>query len=311
MFQDIIDEKQLTDGDFKLFRDYVHENCGIYFEDNKMYLMQNRLSRRLNELGIKSFRDYYYYVKYDNSRQEFNNLINIITTNETSFFRNEPQLESFANDILPKVIREKRNEKNKTLKIWSAGCSSGEEPYTLAMVLIEKLKSTNFLDIQIFANDISQKVLQTARQGIYSENRVINVKPDFRKRYFSNDGGNYKVNQDIKRLINFSQMNLNDQSQFVLLQNMDFVFCRNVMIYFSDESKKKLVRNFYNILKPGGYLYLGHSETLHGISKSFKLKFYNNCLTYQKEKHTPINSSLKQEVNTSNLIQKLEPCNIN
>jgi chemotaxis protein methyltransferase CheR len=311
MFQDIIDEKQLTDGDFKLFRDYVHENCGIYFEDNKMYLMQNRLSRRLNELGIKSFRDYYYYVKYDNSRQEFNNLINIITTNETSFFRNEPQLESFANDILPKVIREKRNEKNKTLKIWSAGCSSGEEPYTLAMVLIEKLKSTNFLDIQIFANDISQKVLQTARQGIYSENRVINVKPDFRKRYFSNDGGNYKVNQDIKRLINFSQMNLNDQSQFVLLQNMDFVFCRNVMIYFSDESKKKLVRNFYNILKPGGYLYLGHSETLHGISKSFKLKFYNNCLTYQKEKHTPINSSLKQEVNTPNLIQKLEPCNIN
>lgn len=300
MFQDIIDEKQLTDGDFKLFRDYVHENCGIYFEDNKMYLMQNRLSRRLNELGIKSFRDYYYHVKYDNSRQEFNNLINIITTNETSFFRNEPQLESFVNDILPKVINEKRHEKNKTLKIWSAGCSSGEEPYTLAMVLVEKLKSTNFLDIQIFANDISQKVLQTARQGIYNENRLNNVKPELLKRYFYRDGQNYKINQDIKRLINFSQMNLNDKNQFILLQNMDFVFCRNVMIYFSNESKKKLVRNFYNILKPGGYLYLGHSETLHGISKAFKLKFYNNCLTYQKEKHTPVISKFIQEDNTSN-----------
>jgi chemotaxis protein methyltransferase CheR len=311
MFQDIIDDKQLTDGDFKLFRDYVHENCGIYFEDNKMYLMQNRLSHRLNELGIKSFRDYYYHVKYDNSRQEFNNLINLITTNETSFFRNEPQLESFTNDILPLVIKEKMNDKSKTLKIWSAGCSSGEEPYTLAMVLVEKLKSTNFLDIQIFANDISRKVLQTARQGEYHENRLSNVKPEIIKKYFSRNGQNYKVNQDIKKLINFSQMNLNDHNQFVLLQDMDFVFCRNVMIYFSRESKKKLVRNFYDIMKPGGYLYLGHSETLHGISKAFKLKFYNNCLTYQKEKHFSAKTNLRKDEKEFKPTQTPETCKMN
>lgn len=310
MFQDITDDKQLTDGDFKLFRDYVHENCGIYFEDNKMYLMQNRLSRRLNELGIKSFRDYYYHVKYDNSRQEFNNLINIITTNETSFFRNEQQLDSFSNVILPKVINDKRKEKNNTIKIWSAGCSSGEEPYTLAMLLVEKLKSVNYLDIQIFANDISQRVLHSARQGLYPRSRMENVRPDILKKYFSYDGQNYKVNPDIKRLINFSQMNLNDQNQFVLLQNMDFVFCRNVMIYFSEDSKKRLVRNFYNILKPGGYLFLGHSESLHGISKSFKLKFYNNCLSYQKEKHAAVNSNIKQDSYETIQAQKTDVCKI-
>jgi len=292
MFQDSFDDKQLTDGDFKLFRDYVHDTCGIYFEDNKMYLMQSRLSRRLNDLGIKSFRDYYYHVKFDNSRQEFNNLINIITTNETSFFRNEPQMESFANDILPLVINEKKKNNDKTLKIWSAGCSTGEEPYTLAIVLIEKLKSTNFPEVKIFANDISQKVLQTARKGVYHESRLSNVKPEIVKKYFTKESNNYIVKQEIKNLINYSQMNLNDNNQFILHQNMDFVFCRNVMIYFSQEAKKRLVRNFYEIMNPGGYLYLGHSESLHGISKAFKLKFYNNCLTYQKDIHTPVKKDL-------------------
>lgn len=305
MFLDNIDHIQLTDGDFKLFRDYIHENCGIYFEDNKMYLLQNRLSRRLTELGIKSFRDYYYHVKYDNSRQEFYNLMNIVTTNETSFFRNETQLDSFADFILPKVIDEKRIEGHKTLKLWSAGCSTGDEPYSLAIILLDKLKSSNYFDIQIYANDINQKVLKSAREGKYHKSRLVNVNNEYLKRYFTFDGENYQVCKEIKNLVKFTQMNLNDHNQFVLIHNMDFIFCRNVMIYFSSEAKKKLIRNFYDTLNPGGYLFLGLSESLHGISKAFKLKFYNNCLTYQKEKHVRIN------LDTTQKIYEQEICNIN
>jgi chemotaxis protein methyltransferase CheR len=274
----------MTLDEFVMIRDFILEKSGIYFAENKMYLVRNRLAKRMAELQIKTVRDYFYHVKYDLSLREFNKLMDLVTTNETSFFRNEPQLLSFSDEVLPLVIEEKMKERGpKSLRIWSAGCSTGEEPYTLAVIVLERLKSLAGWNVEIVANDISEQVLQRARLGEYNGITLRNIKPELLARYFSKDGENYKVKPEVQALVKFSHMNLNDPRKISVVANMDVIFCRNVMIYFTEEVKKQLVRGFYNALKPGGYFYIGHAETLHGISKAFKLVYFKNALVYQKE----------------------------
>jgi chemotaxis protein methyltransferase CheR len=276
---------QMSPEEFAMIRDYIHEQSGIFFGENKMYLVKNRLAKRMADLEIKSVRDYFYHVKYDSSLKEFNKLMDLITTNETSFFRNEPQLLSFSREVLPLMIKEKQeNRESKTIRLWSAGCSTGEEPYTLAMILLEKVVPATGWKLEIIASDISEAVLHRARTGEYSGITLRNIKPEFLVRYFTRDGDRYQVKPELKALIKFSQLNLNDERKVSTLGNLDAVFCRNVMIYFSDEVKKRVVRGFYNDMRPGGYFYIGHSETLHGISKAFKLVYFKNALVYQKEK---------------------------
>ncbi len=277
-------DPDMTTEEFTMIRDFIHEKCGIYFAENKMYLVKNRLIKRMQELGIKTYRDYFYHVKYDTSMKEFNKLTVLITTNETSFYRNEPQLLSFSEELIPKLIDEKiKSKQPKSIKIWSAGCSTGEEPYTLAIILMEKLMAHPGWNIQIVANDISEEVLQKARRGEYNGLTLRNINKDHLNRYFTKVDDVYRVNPEVKALVNFAHMNLNDPRRINISNNYDIVFCRNVMIYFSEEVKKQLVRSFYNSLMPGGYFYIGHSETLHGISKSFKLVYFKNALVYHKE----------------------------
>ncbi|MFQ5498226.1 MAG: CheR family methyltransferase [Candidatus Zixiibacteriota bacterium] len=277
-------DPDMTKDDFVMIRDFIHEKAGIFFAENKMYLVKNRLAKRMAELGIKSYRDYFYSVKYDTSQKEFNQLMVLMTTNETSFFRNEPQLKSFSDEALPLIIEQKLKGRGlKSLKIWSAGCSTGEEPYTLAMMIIDKLVSLAGWSIEIIANDISEQVLRAARMGEYSGITLRNVKPDVLSRHFVKDGDKFRIKPEVKALIKFSHLNLNDPRKITMASNFDVIFCRNVMIYFSDEVKKQLVRGFFNALRPGGYFYIGHSETLHGISKAFKLIYFKNALVYRKE----------------------------
>ncbi len=277
-------ELEMTLEEFRMIRDFILEKSGIYFAENKMYLVKNRLVKRMAELQMKSVRDYFYHVKYDTSLREFNHLMDLVTTNETSFFRNEPQLLSFSDEVLPLLINEKSKERGiKTIKIWSAGCSTGEEPYTLAIIILERLRSLAGWNVEIISNDISEQVLQKARQGEYTGITLRNLKPELLERYFTKVGEMYRVNPDVKALVKFSHMNLNDPRKISMVGAMDTVFCRNVMIYFTEEVKRQLVRGFYNALKPGGYFYIGHSETLHGISKAFKLVYFKNALVYQKE----------------------------
>ncbi len=279
-----VPEPEMTKEEFLLIRDFIHEKCGIFFAENKMYLVKNRLIKRMKDLGINSFRDYFYHVKYDTSQKEFTALVGLITTNETSFLRNEPQLLSFSEEVLPKIIEEKVSSRSpKVIKIWSAGCSTGEEPYTLAIILKEKIPDFANWKIEIIANDISEQVLQKARTGIYSGITLRNLKPEILNKHFTKHNEDYKVNQDIKSMVQFSHLNLNDPRRITMTSKFDTVFCRNVMIYFSEEVKKQLVRGFFNSLRPGGYFYIGHSETLHGISKAFKLVYLKNALVYNKE----------------------------
>ena len=269
--------------EFVMIRDFIHERSGIYFAENKMYLVENRLQKRMEQLDIKSVRDYFYHVKYDASQKEFNVLMDLVTTNETSFFRNEPQLLSFSAEVLPLLIKGKEERRSKRIRIWSAGCSTGEEPYTLAMIIMDALKSLDGWSIEIIASDISEEVLQKARRGEYSGLTMRNVRPDVLARHFEKVGDIYRVKPELRAMVKFSQLNLNDQRKASVVNNLDAVFCRNVMIYFSDEVKRTLVRNFFNSLQAGGYFYIGHSETLHGISKAFKLVYLKNALVYQKE----------------------------
>ncbi len=284
-------EPQMSREDFLMIRDFIHEKCGIYFAENKTYLVKNRLVKRMAELGIKNFRDYFYHVKYDTSLKEFTALLNLITTNETSFFRNEPQLLSFSNEVLPLLVEQKGKIRSKQLRIWSAGCSTGEEPYTLSMIIHEKLKDLKDWSVEIIANDISEQVLQAARRGEYSGITLRNVSPEALNRFFTKSGDVYRVNPSVKSLVNFSHMNLNDPRRTSINSNVDVIFCRNVMIYFSDDVKRQLTRNFYNALAPGGYFYIGHSETLHGISKAFKLVYFKNALVYHREVTGPAGSA--------------------
>lgn len=267
-----------------MIRDFIHEKSGIFFAENKMYLVKNRLDKRMADLDMKTVRDYFYHVKYDVSLKEFNRLMDLMTTNETSFFRNEPQLLSFSEEVLPLLAEDKQKSRlDKRIKIWSAGCSTGEEPYTLAIMFLEKLKAFAGVTAEIIASDISEEVLQKARKGEYSGITLRNVEPDILNRYFTKTGDIYQVNPEVKALVKFSHMNLNDPRKMAVVSGRDVIFCRNVMIYFSEDIKKQLVRGFYNGLTPGGYFYIGHSETLHGISKAFKLVYFKNALVYQKE----------------------------
>lgn len=290
----------MTKDEFEMIRDFIHEKSGIFFADNKMYLVKNRLARRMSELDMKNVRDYFYHVKYDVSLKEFNLLMDLATTNETSFFRNEPQLLTFADEVLPELLKQKMKTRGlKTLKIWSAGCSSGEEPYTLAMIIKEKLGSLVGWNVEIIANDISEQVLRAARKGEYTGITLRHIPNDLLNKYFEkHNDDRYIVKPEIKALVKFSQMNLNDPRRSSVMNGMDVVFCRNVMIYFSTEVKKLLVRNFFNALTPGGYFFIGHSETLHGVSKAFKLVYFKNALVYHKDatasslsKRAPVSST--------------------
>ncbi|MEA1979579.1 MAG: protein-glutamate O-methyltransferase CheR [candidate division Zixibacteria bacterium] len=297
-------EPDMKREEFIMIRDYIHEKSGMFFAENKMYLVKNRLVKRMAELDIKGFKDYFFHVKYDTSLKEFNHLMNLMTTNETSFFRNEPLLLSFQDEIMPLIIKQKTEKKTpKSVRIWSAGCSTGEEPYTLAMIMLEKLKQYPGWNLEIIANDISEDVLRNARKGEYSGLTLRNIKPAMLEKYFTKDDKLYKVKPEVKSIIKFSHMNLSDDKRLSMHKNFDVIFCRNVMIYFSDEVKKRLVRTFYNALVPGGHFYIGHSETLHGVSKAFKLNYLKNALVYQKEVVGTTSEVKKRELRTTTLLK--------
>ncbi|WP_243363357.1 CheR family methyltransferase [Fundidesulfovibrio terrae] len=278
-------ELKIADSEFVQLRDYIYQQSGIYIADNRKYLLENRLANRLKELNLKSFAEYYHFLQYDpGKRQELNRLFEVVTTNETSFYRNPPQLAVFQNNVLPEVLDKQRKLGGKKLRIWSAGCSTGEEPYTLAIILHEVLKSEiNSWDIKITANDLSEAVLASARNGVYNDYTLRTTPKEIVTKYFSAEDGKFKVKPEVKRLVNFGQINLSDKAMLKRVDRSQLVFCRNVIIYFDDEMKKNVIGSFYDNLLPGGFLLIGHSESLHNISRAFKPKHYPGAIIYLKE----------------------------
>ena len=276
----------ITDEEFVLLRDFIYKKCGIFIAENRKYLIENRLSNRIKHLNLKSYSEYYKYLKFDDNKEaELNELYVLMTTNETSFFRNPPQLKVFQDIVLTNIINDIRKSGQKKLRIWSAGCSTGEEPYTLAIIVSEVLKGELLTwDVKITANDLSTQVLAAARNGIYSEYSLRTTPKELVSRYFTKDGQVYKINPEMKRLVSFGQINLNEREQLKRVESSHIVFCRNVIIYFDDDMKRRVINSFYDNLLPGGALLIGHSETLHNICRSFELEHYSGTIVYRKQR---------------------------
>ncbi len=270
----------MTEEEFRLVRDLVYDYCGIYLPESVHFLVERRLQPRLAVLGLTSFRDYYRLIKYGREHQsEFDEIVERITTNETYFFRESYQLKAFTDEVLPTIAGER--DKGDRVRIWSAGCSSGEEPYSIAMLLREA-PAAQGLSFDIFGNDISKKVLRTARAGVYRDSSFRQTEPRYIERHFTREGGMYRLNDDIKTAVTFGHLNLMDEGALALIANVDVIFCRNVMIYFAPASRTRMLEAFHKKLRPGGWLLLGHSESLINVSTEFEIVPLNNDIVYRK-----------------------------
>jgi len=273
----------LPDDVFRLLRDFIHGYCGIFFDDGSKFLLERRLTRRLEQRQLRSFEEYYHFLRYDRKREEeLAVLVDNLTTNETYFFRESPQLRAFSEEILPE-LREVLAER-KVIRIWSAGCSTGEEPYTIAILLLESGDWWRDWQVEILGSDINQRVLHTARKGVYKKSAHRVTSPEMLAKYFiEEEKGNYRIADRVRELVSFSYLNLLDPYKTSLISNMDVIFCRNVIIYFDKEAKKKVIEGFYEKLRKGGYLLLGHSESLINISNAFAIRTLKNDMVYQKQ----------------------------
>jgi chemotaxis protein methyltransferase CheR len=270
--------------DFTALRDFIYSRSGIYFNESKQYFLENRLSRRTQDLGLKSYGDYLSYLQGANGWNELTHLFNEITTNETSFWRNPPQIEAFQRVVLPDAVDLMKARSGTCLRIWSAACSSGEEPYTVAMVCNEAKDTVlRGIKVEIIATDISERVLTQAREGIYGSYTLRNLTPDQIKRHFDPMGGDtFLVKDELKKLVSFRHFNLIDYPNYKGLGSFDIIFCRNVLIYFDDQAKSKVLHGFHEQLRSRAYLLVGHSESIHSFNVGFELMHFSKAMGYRK-----------------------------
>jgi len=258
-----IDEK-----DFEYISEYIKANYGIRLGQEKKSLLASRLRNIMTELNFEKFSDYIDYIKSDKTGTAINLFIDKITTNHTFFMREPAHFEYLKRKVLPEL---EKTVNDKDLRIWSAGCSSGEEPYTIAMILDEYFGSQSGWDKKILATDIAQKVLNKAMDGVYLKDQIGFLPPQWRMNYFTKNPGNdsYQVVDKIKNEVIFRRFNLMDK-YFPFKKKFHVIFCRNVMIYFDSKTRNELVEKFYEFTEPGGYLFIGHSESLNRSQTKYK-----------------------------------------
>jgi chemotaxis protein methyltransferase CheR len=272
----------LSDELFYKFNKLIYRKTGINYEYNKKYFVQKRIEKRAEILEMDSLSEYYIMLKFADDPKEFDQLVNDLTVNETYFFRDYPQLRNFAEDILP--LFEKENESTKKIKIWCAACSTGEEPYTLSIILQEMLDKYEKWEVQILASDINTEVLQHARIGLYENRSVKDVPPEYLDKYFTRRNDKHLINLNVRKPITFKRINLMDKNAMSNIVGCDFIFCRNCLIYFDDESRKDVLSSFYNSLNPGGFIFLGHSESVGRISSAYKVQRIGDTIVYSRPK---------------------------
>lgn len=287
-FSDKTNDRLFLEMPYELFsqwRKFIYEKTGIYFQDNKKYLLESRLMRRLLHLKMNSYQDYFNFIQNTaQGKYELRYLYDAITINETFFFRNQAQLDALVLNVIPELIVEKRKNKQNKIKIWSAAVSSGEEAYSIAM-MINDFVSNKYPDFEfeLLGTDISNTALEAAVKGIYGEYSIRNVPLQFLKRYFKKTDNYYEISPIIKGMVDFKYLNLYEDFAIIGLGNVDVIFCANVLIYFDQNSKIKVINNLYRMLNKNGYLFIGYSESLHGISKAFRLVSFPKTVGYKKE----------------------------
>jgi chemotaxis protein methyltransferase CheR len=265
-------------------RDLVYQVAGIFHPDNKLRLLLDRCGRRMKELKTPSLREYFECLTIKPMRQaELVALLNEITIGETCFFRSQPQLDALRKVVIPKVLEAKSKLRLRRLRLWSAGCSTGEEPYTLSMLLLEEAQDRlKDWTIEILATDLNERSLAHAKNAIYGTYSTRNLTPFYRQKCFIPAGEQLQVQPVVRNSITFSRLNLSDDARMTFMKGLDVVFCCNVLIYFDLVSKRRVIQHFYNNLLPHGYLFLGHSESLYGVSDDFRLIHLPGATAYIK-----------------------------
>ncbi len=274
----------LTPQVFRLYQDYIKENCGIYIDDYRADALRVSLWIRMRQLGYEDYIAYLGFLK-DGKKgdDEFKELLNLITVNETCFFRNPNQFEALKNHILPEIIRNKAKS-DKTIRIWSAGCSTGEEPYTIAMLVLDLIPDLKEWRVEILGTDVSRQALSRAQKGCYGERTMREMDEIYKKRYFKKDmSGEYCLSDKLKKMVSFGYHNLiKEPYPFLIMGGWDLIFCRNVTIYFKLPSVRRVIDNFSSSLNEGGYLFIGHAETLYQISENFIPIEMDGAFVYKK-----------------------------
>jgi chemotaxis protein methyltransferase CheR len=270
----------ITDSDFVRFRDFFYRKTGIMFADNKRYFVDKRLQERMLVSGQPQFRDYFNILRFQASGEEFQALVNLMTVNETYFYREEYQFRCLVRSILPEIVR--RKAPGAPVRIWSVPCSTGEEPYSIAFQLLDTWPEVDEYDIEIVASDIDTTVLDQAKRGLYGDRAVQHVPKPTLERYTRRKAGAYEVIPDIRDSIAFARVNLSDPLSTRQFRNFDVVFCRNLLIYFDDASRRDAAQTIYDALNPGGFVCLGHSESMSRISALFELRKFAEAIVYQK-----------------------------
>lgn len=273
----------ITNAEYGQIRDYFYKRSGIFFDDSKRYFVDKRVLSRMKATDHDSFRAYFHFLRFESTQQEFQHLVNLMTVNETYFFREEYQLKAMVHGALQEIVKNKRP--GDTVRIWSLPCSTGEEAYSIALYLLEFWGDLDKYEVEIIGSDIDTRVLQKARRGQFTPRSVKNLPKFIKQKYFSYDRNAeiYQLNQDIRECVGFSSVNLSEDESMQKFAKCDLIFCRNLLIYFDDVSKRQAAERLFDALNPNGILFLGHSETMSRVSSLFKVRRFHETTGYQKE----------------------------
>ncbi|MFH1413263.1 MAG: CheR family methyltransferase [Candidatus Omnitrophota bacterium] len=269
---------------FGLFQKLLLEESGLYFDAHRSKYLYSVLWERLQKRGYDSYQEYYNFLKFHPERQlEISKLLSLITIGETYFFRNSHHIETLKNYVLPEIFQRKAYSVDKSIRIWSAGCSRGDEPYTIAILIMEAIPEYKNWEISILGTDVNRDALIDAKEAVYSDSHIRSLPQGYIGKYFDKKGTNYILNDDVKSLVSFEYHNLaRDPFTQERMLNLDTIFCRNVTIYFDLDTTKRVIDNFYNSLSQNGYLFIGHSETLWQINDKFETVEFPNTFVYKK-----------------------------
>ena len=270
----------LSDKEFGQFQKMIYDIAGISMSPVKKPLVSGRLAKRVKHYALNSYGEYFKLLMSNSGEGELQVAIDLLTTNETYFFREEYQFQCLVNSILPEITAKKTDRS--PIRIWIIPSSSGEEPYSVAISLLENWAGLNDWDIEIISSDIDTKILAAARKGFYSARSVAQLPPRHLQKYFTRTNDGFQICDDLRQAVEFTRVNLNDRVDTRAYRNFDVIFCRNLLIYFDDVSRKAAAETFYDALKPGGFILLGHSESMSRISSLYKVRKFPEAIVYQK-----------------------------
>jgi len=276
-----VEKASITEADFEKFREFFYRKTGIQFDNSKRYFVDKRLIERIEATGSDSFRSYFVKLRFETDGSEMQALVNCMTVNETYFFRESYQFDCLVNSMIDDIV--KKRKPGSRLRIWSIPSSTGEEPYSIAIYLLERWPEIDLHEVEIMSSDIDTSVLQAAQRGVYSARSIANLPKPYLAKYFKqNAQGDWVITRDIVDAVEFSRVNLSDPNDTRRFRDIDVIFCRNLLIYFDDISRRIAAEAMFDALRPGGFVCLGHSESMSRISSLFDVRRFPDAMVYEK-----------------------------